>query len=357
MSQSSSIMEAQAPSAGQPADPSQILLQLGTAYVPCSALWVAAELNIADLIGAGSKPIAELARASGTNEDALFRVLRLLAMLGIFTETEPRQFALTPAAELLRSDHPQSMRDTIVWLADPFHFQIAGELLHSVRTGQPTVEHVTGKAVFEYFATDQVEFDRFHRAMTNLSAMAVSAALEAYDFSPFKTVVDVGGGHGFAICSILKKYPQMHGVLFDLKDIVPGADKRIAESGLEDRCRTVPGDFFQSVPEGGDVYFMKHILHDWTDEQATTILRNCHRALNASRNGNRPGKIVLLEFVVPPGNQPHPSKVIDIEMLFFPGGRERMEHEWRDLFADAGFRLSRIVPTQSPFSVIEAEFA
>jgi hypothetical protein len=146
-------------------------------------------------------------------------------------------------------------------------------------------------------------------------------------------------------------------VLFDLKDIVPGADQRIRELGLEDRCHTVAGDFFQAVPEGGDVYFMKHILHDWTDEQATTILRNCRRALDSRRNGNRPGKVVLLEFVVPPGNQPHPSKIIDIEMLFFPGGRERMEHEWRDLFAGAGFRLSRIVPTQSPFSLIEAELA
>lgn len=167
--------------------------------------------------------------------------------------------------------------------------------------------------------------------------------------------MDIGGRHGFAICSILKKYPRMHGVLFDLKDIVPGADQCICELGLGHRCRTVAGDFFESVPEGGDVYFMKSILHDWTDEQATTILRNCRPALDSNRNGNRTGKVVLLEFVVPPGNQPHPSKIIDIEMLFFPGGRERMEQEWRDLFTGAGLRLSRIVRTKSPFSVIEAE--
>jgi hypothetical protein len=327
-----------------------------TSYIPCAALWVAAELKLADLI-AGSKPVAELAHNTNTNEDALFRILRLLAMVGIFTETEPRHFALTPPAELLRSDHPQSMRDTVVFLGDPLHFNIAAELLHSVRTGEPTVEHLTGKPAFEYFATNQVEFDRFHRAMTNLSAIAVGAALEAYDFSNFGTIVDVGGGHGFAICSILQKYPHMQGVLFDMKDIVPGADKRIRELGLEKRCRTAYGDFFQSVPEGADVYFMKHILHDWTDEQATTILRNCRRAFDASPERKRPGKVVLLEFVVPPGNQPHPSKVIDIEMLFFPGGRERMEQEWRELFAGAGFHLTRIVPTQSPFSVIEAEVA
>jgi len=225
-------------------------------------------------------------------------------MLDIFTETEDRHFALTPPAELLRSDHPQSVRDTVVWMADPFHFNIAAELLHFVRTGQPTVEHVTGKPAFEYFASNRIEFDRFHLAMTNLSAIAVDAALEAYDFSPFDTIVDVGGGHGFAICSILQKYPRMHGVLFDLKDIVPGADKRIHELGLKERCRTVSGDFFQAVPEGGDVYFMKHILHDWTNEQATTILRNCRTALNSKRDGNRAGRVVLLELIVPPGNEP-----------------------------------------------------
>ncbi len=353
-----SLVEDETPSAApQAADPAQVLLQFATAYVPCAALWVAAELKIADLIGAGSKPVAELARRTTTNEDALFRILRLLAMMGIFTEGESRHFSLTPAAELLRSDHPQSMRDTVAWLADPFHFNVAAELLHSVRTGQPTVEHVTGKPAFEYFSSNQVEFDRFHLAMTNLSAMAVGAALEAYDFSSFRTIVDLGGGHGFAICSILKKYPQMQGVLFDLQDIVRGADERIRESGLQERCRTAFGDFFQAVPEAGDVYFMKHILHDWTDEQAITILRNCRRALDSKGHGNRTGKVVLLEFVVPPGNQPHPSKIIDIEMLFFPGGRERMEQEWRDLFADAGFRLSRIVPTKSPFNVIEADVA
>ncbi len=359
MGSSSPLVEREIPSATLPAnaDPSQVLLQFTAAYVPCAALWIAAELKVADLIGTGSKPVAELARETGTNEDALFRMLRLLAMVGIFAETEPRRFSLTPPAELLRSGHPQSMRDTVVWLGDPFHFHVAAELLHSVRTGQPTVEHVTGKRAFEYFAGDRVEFDRFHLAMTNLSAIAVGAALEAYDFSPFHAIVDVGGGHGFAICSILQKYPQMQGVLFDLKDIVAGADQRICDCGLEERCRTAFGDFFQAVPEGGDVYFMKHILHDWTDEQATTILRNCRRALEVKADGKARGRVVLVEFVVPPGNQPHHSKIIDIEMLMFPGGRERMETEWRDLFAGAGFRVSRIVPTKSPFSVIEAELA
>jgi O-methyltransferase domain len=197
----SPLLEREIPAATtQIPDLSQRLFQLTCAFISGAALWVAAELKLADLIGTASRSVTELAAKANTNEDALFRILRLLAADGVFTETEPRHFSLTPFSELLRSDHPQSFRDTVAFLADPFHFRIAAELLHSVRTGQPTIEHVTGKPVFEYFATDELEFDRFHRAMTNLSALAVTAALEAYDFSPFSAIVDVGGGHGFAIC-------------------------------------------------------------------------------------------------------------------------------------------------------------
>jgi len=330
-----------------------MLIQLGTAYVVSSALWVATELNIADLLRQGPRPVAELARSTNTNEDALYRVLRVLAMLGVFSETTPRTFALTPPAERLRSDHPQSMRDTVIWLTDPFHFNIAADLMHSVRTGQPTIEHVTGQKVFDYFPTNPVEYERFHRAMTNLSAMAIAPILEAYDFSPFRKVVDVAGGHGFVICEILRRYPKLQGVLFDLEDVVGGAEHRICQLALDGRCRTMAGDFFQSVPEGGDLYVMKSIIHDWDDERALKILGHCRRALE----GKRHGKLVLIELVVPEGNQPHPAKVIDLEMLFFPGGRERTEGEYGELFGRAGFRLTRVIPTKSPFSVIEAEAA
>jgi O-methyltransferase domain len=332
---------------------SQHLLQIATGYVPNTAVWVAAELKVADLLAHGPRPVSELAAKTQTNEDALYRTLRLLAMVGIFVETQPRHFDLTPAAELLRSDHPKSMRDMVLWIADPFHFRIASELLHSVKTGQPTVEHVTGKPAFEYFATDPVEFDRFHRAMTTMSGMAIYPALEAYDFSQFGTIVDVAGGHGFVICEILRKHPNVKGVLFDLGDVVGGAEHRICSLALDGRCRTVAGDFFQSVPEGGDAYFMKHIIHDWEDSKAITILQNCRKALQGKPNG----KVVLLDFVVPTGNDPHFSKVIDLEMLFFPGGKERSEEEFRELFAKAGLRMTRVVPTKSPFCLIEAEVA
>lgn len=339
-------------STSQP-DPAQQLFQTASGYVLSSALWVAAELGIADLLKNGPQPASFLAKQTKTNEDALYRTLRLLAMIGIFAETEPRRFTLTPAAEPLLSDAPDSLRNAVIWITDPLHFQVAGDLLHSVKTGQPTIEHVTGKPAFEYFAEQPLEFERFHRAMTGMSAMAIHAVLEVYDFSRFSTVVDVAGGHGYVLCEVLRKNPNLKGILFDLADVLPGGDARICDLQLQERCRTVAGDFFQSVPEGGDAYLMKNIIHDWPDDRALTILRNCRAALK-----NKPdGRVILLEFIVPPGNAPHISKILDIEMLYFPGGRERTKEEYGELFAKAGLRLTRVVPTNAPYSVIEAEVA
>ncbi len=335
----------------QQPDPAQHLMQFASSYVPSAVLWVIAELNIADLLKNGPRPVSELAKETRTNEDALYRSLRLLAMVGIFAETEPRHFTLTPAADLLRTDVKGSLRDMVVWIADPMHLRVASEWLHSVKTGEPTIEHVAGKPAFEHFADEPVEFDRFHRAMTTMSAMAIYPVLEAYDFSSYSNIVDVAGGHGFVLCEILRKYPKASGVLFDMEEVKEGGDERIDQCGLGSRCRTTSGDFFKSVPEGGDLYLMKNIIHDWDDDKAITILRNCRKALDGKSNG----KVVLLELVVPEGNVPHLSKIIDIEMLFFPGGRERTEKQYAELFAKAGLRLTRIVPTKSPYSVIEAE--
>ena len=339
----------------QQPDPVQHLMQFASGYVLSSVLWVIAELNIADLLKNGPRPVSELATETRTNEDALYRSLRLLAMVGIFEETHPRHFTLTPAAELLRPDVAGSMRDMVMWVGDPMHLRVASEWLHSVKTGQPTIEHMVGKPAFDYFAEQPIEFDRFHRAMTNMSAMAIQAVLAVYDFSAFSTIVDVAGGHGFVLCEILRKNPKANGILFDLEAVKAGGDQRIAQNGLSSRCRTASGDFFKSIPEGGDLYLMKNIIHDWDDDKALPILRNCRKALESG--GKKNGKVVLLELVMPEGNAPHLAKILDIEMLFFPGGRERTEKQYAELFAKAGLRLTRIVPTKSPYSVIEAEVA
>ena len=343
-------MESSRPAAPQP-DTMQQLLQVGSGYFLSSALWVAAELDIAGLLSQGPKPGAELAGATNTNADILTRVLRCLTVAGVFAETAPGTFALTPAAELLRKDIPGSQRDTVIWLSDPFHHRIFAELMHSTKTGQPGIEHVTGKAAFEYFPTDPVENKRFNAAMTSLSANQVPGILEAYDFSPFNTLVDVGGGHGYLMCEVLQKYPGMQGIIFDLEHVLGATQEKIGVRGFKHRCRTVDGDFFQSVPQGGDAYLMKFIIHDWDDEKAGNILKNCRCALQ----GKPHGKLLLVELVRPAGNEPHFSKIIDLEMLMFPGGRERTEDEFRALLANSGFRLTRIVPTKGPMCVIEAE--
>ncbi|HTC78616.1 MAG TPA: methyltransferase, partial [Terriglobales bacterium] len=225
-------------------------------------------------------------------------------------------------------------------------------LMHSVKTGETLAEKVLGKPIFEYFASEPEEGALFHSAMTNFSQVVIAAALQAYDFSGIGTLVDVAGGHGMVLTAVLQKYPAMKGILCDLAEVIPGAQQRIRSLGLEKRCRAEVADFFKSVPAGGDAYIMKHIIHDWNDQQCTTILRNCLHALTAA--GKKKGKVLLLESVISADNAPHFAKWLDLEMLVFPGGRERTQAEFAALFEGAGFKLTRVVPTESPLCVIEA---
>jgi hypothetical protein len=330
-------------------DPAQQVLQVAVGYMASAALYTAITLNIADHLAAGPRDVSELARVSGANEDALFRVLRLLASVGVFAEAGPRRFALNPAADLLRKDVPGSLRGMAVFLPDPFHFRAYANLLHAVTTGNTATEATFGMPVFEYLAQNPDYSKVFNDAMTALSAPVIGAALEAYDFGQIGTLVDVAGGHGEVLMSILKKHPNVRGVLTDVAHVIAGAKPRIAAADLADRCQAVPCDFFQAVPEGGDAYIMKHIIHDWDDGRATTILKNIARAM-----GDKKGKVILLESVIAAGSAPDFGKFIDIEMLALPGGKERSEEEFRTLFAGAGFELTRVVPTKSPLWVVEA---
>jgi hypothetical protein len=200
------------------------------------------------------------------------------------------------------------------------------------------------------FATDAAFGTVFNDAMTSMSALAIPAALEAFDFGDIRVLVDIAGGHGRVLTSILQRYPAMRGVLFDMEHVIAGAGPLIGAAGVADRCTTVSGNFFTAVPAGGDAYIMKHIIHDWDDDRSLTILRNIHRVLEGVPNG----RVILLESVIQPGNVPDFGKLIDMEMLLIPGGRERTADEFGALFARAGFDVTRIVPTASPLSVIEA---
>ena len=330
-------------------NPAEQVLQVATGYMASSSLYVALSLNIPDLLADGPKSTSDLARATGATEGALYRILRLLASLGIFEAVGADQFRLTPASELLRKDVPGSLRGLAFFLPDPMHFRIYANLSHSVMTGEPAADKTVGMPLFEYFAKHPEYSEIFNDAMTSFSAPVAGVAVEAYDFSRYGSIVDVAGGHGEVLMTILRACPKVKGVLAEVGHVVEGARPRIAKAGLADRCEAVECDFFKAVPEGGDAYVMKHIIHDWDDERASIILKNIAKAM-----GDKRGAVILLESVVPSGPEPDLGKFIDIEMLAFPGGRERTAEEFRALFDRSGFELTNIVPMKSPLSVIEA---
>jgi len=335
------------PQQGQ--QPVEKLFQMAMGFIPTAALGCVTELEIADKLKNGPKNTALLAAESGVKEEPLYRVLRALAAEGVFEEQAPKTFALTPAADLLRRDAKGSMRNMALFMATRIHFELAPEMMHSLKTGETVVEKVHNVSIFEYFEKDKITGEIFNDAMTDFSALVIPAALEAYDFGYLngKTLADIAGGHGKVLTEILVKYPEIRGKLFDLEHVVNGAKPRIESLGLTDRCSVCSGDFLKEVPEA-DAYVMKHIIHDWDDTKATTILRNIHKASPAD------ARVILLEGVIAAGNESSLGKWLDLEMLLMPGGKERTEEEYRELFAGAGFRVTKFVATKSPIFVIEA---
>jgi hypothetical protein len=324
----------------------QHVFQLMTGHIVASAMNIAAQLGIADRLANGPKATADLARACNVNEDALYRLLRALASLGVFEEVSPRVFGQTPASAALQDGPVRSMA---LWIAGAFNLRVYANAIHSIKTGESAVPATVGTGIFEHFGSDPQLSKIFNDAMTGFSASVIPAVLEAYDFAGIETLVDIAGGHGAVLTAILQKYPSMKGVLFDLDYVIAGAAARIASQGVADRVTTASGDFFKAVPRGGDAYIMKHIIHDWYDDRATVILKNIRAVLP------KDGRVILIEAVIPTGNEPGFGKILDLEMLVMPGGKERTAEEFERLFAGAGFELTRIVPTKSPLSVVEAK--
>lgn len=324
-------------------------MQIATGHFVASALYGVLSTGIPDLLKSGSKSVAELAAVTGLHEGALYRVMRALSAAGVFSENPARTFSLTPVSEPLCKDATNSARQMALWLTLPFHFEVYGELCHSLRTGETVSEKLYGLPCFDYIAQNKEINDAFNDAMTEFSANVIPSVLEAYDFGALsgKTLVDIAGGHGKVLTEILKKHSGVRGILFDLEHVVDGAVPRIESEGLSSRCSIAHGDFFKSVPSG-DAYIMKHIIHDWDDAHALTILKNIHAA-------SAPGAhLFLIEAVMAPGNEPHFAKVVDLEMLLLPGGCERTEEEYRDLLAQASFKLTKVIKTKSPLDLIEA---
>jgi hypothetical protein len=325
------------------------IMQLATGYMPAACLYTAAKMKIADLLATGPKPISALAGAAQrVSENALYRTLRALASVGVFREVEPGTFANTPLSEQLRSDLAGSSRDTVLFLANPLHLRVFAELMHSIESGETALKKVTGLDAFAFFRQDAEENREFNAAMTSITTSFIGPVLAAYDFGESGTLADIGGGHGFLLTAILQKRPGVRGIVFDLPHVVEGAKPRIESLDLASRCEIAGGDFFKIVPQA-DSYVLKSIIHDWDDGRAITILKNCA----AGMRGNS-GKVILLEFLIDPGNEPSLGKWIDLEMLTMAGGRERTETEYAELFAKAGLRLARVVRTAAPQCVIEA---
>jgi hypothetical protein len=309
--------------------------------------YVVAKLGIADHLADGPRTAAQLAAAVGVHPQALYRVLRALASLGVFVEDADGRFALTPLASPLRRDAPDSLRAYALMVGETF-WPAYGSLLHSVRTGQTAFDHLHGMGTFEYLRQHPQAAEIFDQAMTNLTRTQASAVLGAYDFTGVETLVDVGGGQGTLLAAVLRAHPAMRGVLYERLEVLPAARKALEAAGLLPRCELKRGDFFASVPEGGDAYTLKDVLHDWDDEQATLILGNCARAMQP------PARVLVIERGLSPRNVPGPGKMVDVVMLAVTGGRERTEQEYAELMGRAGLRLSRVVPTAGESQVLEA---
>jgi hypothetical protein len=324
------------------------LMQLICGYWVSQCIYAAAKLGIADHLKTGEKSYAELAIAVDANPESVYRLLRALASVEIFAETTTGKFVTTPLAALLQSDTAGSLRDVSIMMGDPEHYLSWGNILHAVKTGESGFEQHFGMNVFDYFAQNPQPADIFDRAMTGFSSIENAAVCADYDFSAIRSLVDVAGGHGSLLTAILQANPGMNGILFDLPEVIERAKAPMAISGISDRCQLLSGSFFEPVPAGADAYILKHIIHDWDDERAILILKQCHRGMADN------GRVLVVEQVIPPGNDPFIGKLLDVNMLVMcPGGKERTVEEFRDLFAKAGFNLTKIVPTHGIVSVVE----
>ncbi len=317
------------------------LLQMVTGYWTAQGVYVAAELGVAGFLENGPKPVEAIAANAGADPEALYRLLRALASLGLFVEHDKGRFGLTPLARLLIK--PSKRAQALVMGRIFYHAW--GHLLSSVRTGEPAFDENFGMPVFDYLAQNQEEGALFDSTMTGIHGPETEPMLDAYDFSQFQTVVDIGGGNGSVISALLARYRRVEGILFDLPSVVERTQVALKER-LNHRLRLESGNFFESVTAGGDAYLMRHIIHDWNDDQATAILRNCRQAMNPG------GKVLVVESVVPAGNDPSFVKWLDLMMLVI-GGKERSEEQYRQLFLASGLELTRIVPTAVEVSVVE----
>jgi hypothetical protein len=328
--------------------PEAVMMQMISGKFVTVMLYVVAELKIADLVAEGPRSVADLAKETGANERSIYRILRALSSIGTFTETEDGVFGSTPTSDVLRSGVPGSMREMAIWIGCPFHNTAWSDIMPGVMSGGSNFSQRFGINVFEHMNENPKDLAIFQNAMTGFSGISAQWVVDAYDFSGASKVVDVGGGNGLLVSKILAANPSLQGILYDLPQVVAGAPDVLNAEGVADRCETIGGSFFEGVPKGADAYVLKHIIHDWDDERNKIVLDHCREAMNDG------GKVVVVDMVIPPGNDPFFGKLLDIEMLVVTeGGLERKEEEHRALFESAGLNLDRVIPTEGFICVLE----
>jgi SAM-dependent methyltransferase len=311
-------------------------------------LYVVAKLGIADLIKDGAASADELAAQTGTNGQALYRILRALTGIEVFEEEAQGRFRNTPLSETLKSDHPESIRASAIMMGAPFLWKPWGELLDSVTTGQPAFDRIFGQPFFGYLGTHPDDAAVFNAAMTFGASATAASIAEAYDFSGYESIVDVGGGHGALLRYVLKRNTTLRGVLFDLPEVVAGAEEIRADPDIRGRVEILGGDFLKEAP-AASLYMLKGVLHDWSDADALRILKSCRRSIKPS------GRLLVIESMLKPSNQPDPAKFMDLMMLILVNGRERSQSDFQALFQRAGFSFVRTIPTSGPYTLVEAQ--
>jgi hypothetical protein len=328
--------------------PQADLLQMAMGFMNSFLLRAASQLRLADHLADGAKTADEIAAIDNFNAPALYRLLRSLAAIGIFSEDASHRFSLTPLSEPLRSNVPGSVRTSILSLTGDLFVIPWSKLLHSVTTGKPSFDHHYGRPFFDHLSSNAEEAAWFTDLLIGINAADAPAVADAYDFSLFTNIVDVGGATGHMLTTILASHPDPLGTVFDLPHNEAAALELIRARGMTERVSYMSGSFFEAIPAGFNLYLMSHIIHDWSEDQCLSILGNIRRAMAPT------GRLILIEMVLSEGNSFHPGKILDISMLTMAGGQERSEDEYRTMLKKAGFRLTRVIPTNSPVSIIEA---
>ncbi len=323
------------------------LIQMGTAYWASQMLLAAAQLGLADRLAGGARNASELAQELALHPPSLHRFMRSLAGMGLLTEVQPKTFALTSLGEALKKDAPGSARATILILTG-VSGQLWTNLSHCLKTGHPATDEVFGKPLFDYIGERPELVSLFSETMVGFHGREPAAVAAAYDFDALGSIVDVGGATGNMLVHILQRHKKPRGVLFDLPHVVHDAVALLAAHDMTDRVAIESGSFFETVPQGHNAYVLSHIIHDWTEDQCQTILANCRRAITPK------GRLLIVEMVLPEGDAPHHGKMLDMMMLVGPGGQERTGEEYRALLEKANFRMTRVVPTASDVSIVEA---